>query len=162
VGASPDAALGEACVTRFMTACWWGAPRSIDYLIERGANVYLVAPGGQEALDNAVKMNRPRLVTRPLEMGVDPDYAGGRSGLSDMTHLMRAASRNNTDCIAPLLTAGADPTLQDSNERTALDYARDDTTRIRLAAAVSRHTIRAIVRDVRTGGRDAGTGTRTA
>lgn len=88
-------------------------------LIEKGANVCVVKPGGETPLYKAVFHDHYDLAELLLEKGADVHT----SHLMDYSLLFRAIHNNNTEMVQLLLSYGADVHASDSHGHTPLLYA---------------------------------------
>ncbi len=122
-GASPAGAGGLA---RYLAACVSNAGRESAAaeaialeLLERGADPFAAAPGGDSPLSLAVRLGWPRLLERLLQIGVDRETRD-RQGLSPL-HLATALGRE--PLLKRLIAHGASPNAQAADGQTPLGVA---------------------------------------
>lgn len=94
--------------------------RTVQYLIDNGANINQRCAYGYTSLYYAVMRNSVPLVQLLLSNGADPNIANGNRD----TPLHRAISGGNQDIVNALLIAGADAdTIQNQEYRNAKEHA---------------------------------------
>ena len=103
----------------------------IDKLLEYGANPFIMNDSGETTIHLAANYNNPDLVSRLIDLGVNPDLACTRHGI---TPLHVAAINGCVDVVRLLINHGVDQSHKDPGmdceicQRggwTALDYARE-------------------------------------
>jgi len=111
------------------------------FLYEKGAAVNHVANNGDNALMCASRRGNAEIVKYLVDAGADPDsrkksaachvesgveksWGPWGRNLNGETALMCASRHGNARIVECLITAGADPNIQDSNGETALHFAR--------------------------------------
>lgn len=93
-------------------------------LIDYGADVNAQDNSGQTPLMYAAENGDSYLADRLVAAKADVNLR--RKGNNNETALMKAAWKGSSDTVKTLLKAGADPTLADSFNKTALMYAGDN------------------------------------
>ena len=148
-GASPNLPHKHNGKTPLMLAVEFGHMSCIEYLMGAGADDSIVCKAGKKAKDytDSLKLKikltwlanfstpvtvaaatSAKALEKVLKSGAYPDNL---DSVSDMTPLMKWAAStrpDKEDAIRMLLAAGALCSTQNSREKTALDYAVDDTT----------------------------------
>jgi ankyrin repeat protein len=127
-GAHPDLPRDSAGGTPLLGAIDAGHYEVARLLLQRGADVRIVADGNVTALYrlaiSAVPLARQAeqvaFARTLIEAGASIDAA---MGVPQVTPLMMAASRGNMPLVEALLAAAADPRLRDRSGRTAQDIA---------------------------------------
>lgn len=95
---------------------------SIKILVNHGANVNYETAQGFRALDLAITNDSsPQIIMYLLKNGAKVNYK--TTELGNYTPLIAATKNQNLPIVQLLLTLGANPTLTDANNQTALDYA---------------------------------------
>ncbi|HEX4930627.1 MAG TPA: ankyrin repeat domain-containing protein [Gaiellaceae bacterium] len=112
--------------TALHLAAFFGAEEAARILLERGAEVNLVARNAAlhvTPLHSAAAGSHPGIVKLLLEHGADPNAAqdGG------FTPLHSAAQNDDRESAEALLEAGADPSLVSDEGKTPADLAGDAT-----------------------------------
>jgi len=120
------AAWSKDGFTALHVAAFFGAEEAAKILLERGAEVNLVARHASihvTPLHSAAAGSHAAIVKLLLEHGADPDAAqdGG------FTPLHSAAQNDDRESAEALLEAGADPSLANDDGKTPVDLAGDDT-----------------------------------
>lgn len=109
--------------TALALASYLGQKESVDYLIEKGADVNAVARNetGFTALTGAVTQNQNEIVKVLVKNGAQANhrYEGG------FTPLMHAACSENVELVRFLLQNGADPTAKNGEGKTPLTFAQE-------------------------------------
>ena len=112
--------------TALHLAAFFGQEEAAKILLERGAEVHLVARNASihaTPLHSAAAGSHPAIVKLLLEHGADPNAAqdGG------FTPLHSAAQSDHRESAEALLEAGADPSLVNDEGKTPADLAGADT-----------------------------------
>ena len=112
--------------TALHLAAFFGQEDAAKVLLERGAEVHLVARNASihvTPLHSAAAGSHPGIVKLLLEHGADPNAAqdGG------FTPLHSAAQNDDRESAEALLEAGADPSLANDDGQTPADLAGDET-----------------------------------
>jgi ankyrin repeat protein len=94
-------------------------PKSIELLLERGADIDFQNVNEVTPLMYAFGENNPELIATLLERGADIDIQDEKG----RTALMYAVRKNDPKFFMPLLERGADIDIQDNKGKTALMYA---------------------------------------
>lgn len=109
--------------TSLALASYLGQKESVDYLIEKGADVNALARNetGFTALTGAVTQNQNEIAKILVKNGarVDHRYEGG------FTPLMHAAYNENVDLVSFLLQNGADPNAKNGEGKNPLTFAQE-------------------------------------
>jgi uncharacterized protein len=109
--------------TALALAAYLGEKRSVEYLIEKGAELNALARNetGYTALTGAVSQNHNEIAKILVKNGaqVNHSYEGG------FTPLMHAAYAGNVELVSFLLQNGADPMAKNSEGKTALAFAQE-------------------------------------
>ena len=109
--------------TALALASYLGQKESVDYLIEKGADVNAVARNetGFTALTGAVTENHNEIVKVLVKNGarVNHRYEGG------FTPLMHAAYSENAELVRFLLQNGADPAAKNGEGKSPLTFAQE-------------------------------------
>ncbi|WP_200763379.1 ankyrin repeat domain-containing protein [Nitrosophilus alvini] len=95
--------------------------KTVEILIEAGANIYEIDEEGVGILDDSIKKGRLDIVKLLVQKGIDPNTTKRKSGF---TPLMAAVSYGCEDIVEYLLEYGVDKNIKDSFNKTAFDYAR--------------------------------------
>jgi uncharacterized protein len=115
--------------------------RRILAALKGGADVHAADKNGVTALHHAVRFRSPMAVETLIEQGADVNCVCRRSGSTPLHRAVTSTGAPGTagrqaaalEIIRLLLTAGADPSLENKSGRTPADYARDEETRSLLA-----------------------------
>ena len=112
--------------TALHLAAFFGQEDAAEILVERGAEVSLVARNANihvTPLHSAAAGSHPGIVKLLLEHGADPNAAqdGG------FTPLHSAAQNDDRESAEALVDAGADPLLESDEGKTPADLAGDET-----------------------------------
>ena len=109
--------------TALALASYLGQKESVDYLIEKGADVNALARNetGFTALTGAVTQNHNEIAKVLVKNGahVNHRYEGG------FTALMHAAYSENVELVSFLLQNGADPTAKNGEGKSSLTFAQE-------------------------------------
>jgi uncharacterized protein len=109
--------------TALALASYLGQKESVDYLIEKGADVNALARNetGFTALTGAVTQNHNEIAKALVKKGahVNHSYEGG------FTPLMHAAHSGNVELVSFLLQNGADPTAKNGEGKSPLTFAQE-------------------------------------
>jgi len=127
-GAHPDLPRDSAGGTPLLSAIDAGHYEVARLLIQRGADVHVVADGNVTALYRlaisivppARQADQAAFARTLIDSGASIDAA---MGVPQVTPLMMAASRGNMPLVKVLLAAAANPRLTDRSGRTAQDFA---------------------------------------
>lgn len=113
-------ATGKEGVTLLQWALFEARPRMFDLLLELGADPNQHGIGGSTIMHNAAIVDSTRYLETLLELGVDPDLRHERT---QATPLMGATGMRTQEHFELLLEAGADVTLVDRTDNSALHRA---------------------------------------
>ncbi|MRI59394.1 MAG: ankyrin repeat domain-containing protein [Epsilonproteobacteria bacterium] len=92
------------------------------FLVESGADIFEVDEEGVGLIDDAIKKGRLDIVKFLVERGIDPNSTKRKSGF---TPLMAAMAYGDEPITKYLLhECGVDPTIKDTFDKTAADYAK--------------------------------------
>ncbi len=92
------------------------------FLVEQGADIFEVDEEGVGLIDDAIKKGRLDIVKFLVERGIDPNSTKRKSGF---TPLMAAMAYGDEPITKYLLQeCKVDPTIKDSFDKTAADYAK--------------------------------------
>ena len=92
------------------------------FLVEQGADIFETDEEGVGLIDEAIKKGRLDIVKYLVDKGIDPNSTRRKSGF---TPLMAAMAYGDEPITKYLLQeCRVDPTIKDSFEKTAADYAR--------------------------------------
>lgn len=94
----------------------------VSVLLDNGADVNLHGKSGANALQIAATSGAEKLVRLLLDHGADVNSGGDLSGF---TPLMGAADRGHVSVVEALLKSGADPSLTDADNQSALSFAEE-------------------------------------
>jgi hypothetical protein len=101
-----------------------GETRLLDYLLAAGADPNLRAPNGESALGAAAAAGQTTTARALIARGAHVD---SRTRLTLDTPLTEAAQMNQLQMVRLLLDRGADVNARDIMDRTALDWARENS-----------------------------------
>ncbi|MBI3652623.1 MAG: ankyrin repeat domain-containing protein [Acidobacteria bacterium] len=107
--------------TPLMNAIKNGNQESAQQAIQNGADVNAAIPSGVTALFLAAGMGDKELVKTLIEKGANVNHRAD----GGFTPLMQAALTGQLEIVKMLLDAGADPTVKDTANKTAADWATD-------------------------------------
>jgi ankyrin repeat protein len=109
--------------TPLTLACYFDYYDIVEYLVETGADVDLIANNESKVapLNSAVASGNTRIVELLLDAGADPDIAQ-QSGI---TPLHSAAHKGNADICEILIKNGAGIMIRSDDGRTAIDFATE-------------------------------------
>ena len=114
LGADPHCKDGEG-----LSAYEWAVknelPQVLTVLQQAGINKVVVTP--EERLLNAAEQGDTALVQELIEQGVDVNCRDSRKNTKNSTPLMLAATGGYLESVEMLLSANADPNLNDSGEQ---------------------------------------------
>jgi ankyrin repeat protein len=105
--------------TPLMNAIKNGNREGAQQAIQNGATIDAQSPSGITALFLAAGMGEKDLVKSLLEKGANVNHRAN----GGFTPLMQAALTGQTEIVKILLDAGADPTVKDTANKTAADWA---------------------------------------
>jgi uncharacterized protein len=109
--------------TALALAAYLGQKESVNYLIEKGADLNALARNetGYTALTGAVSQNHNEIAKILVKNGarVNHGYEGG------FTPLMHAAYAGNIELVSFLLQNGADPMAKNTEGKNALAFAQE-------------------------------------
>ncbi|KAL8888658.1 MAG: hypothetical protein Q9192_006142, partial [Flavoplaca navasiana] len=111
--------LHDLCNASFHLAVWNGQARSIELLLDFGANINSEDEEGRTALLTASVMGNLNLVHLLLDRGFDIEARNSKGEDA----LLRAAQGFHESCVLALLDHGADINSKNSNGTTALHLA---------------------------------------
>ncbi|MCK4635772.1 MAG: ankyrin repeat domain-containing protein [Candidatus Moranbacteria bacterium] len=129
VGVDIDGKTGESGDTPLIFAIMQENRELVELLISRGANVNEKNFFNMSAFGGVCGMGNEEYVRLFLENGADVNQILSRKfseddePSQDVTPLIFATRENNLNVVKLLIEAGADKSLKDSNDKTALDYA---------------------------------------
>jgi len=116
--------------TSLFYAIEYGSPiQLIDFLLQNGADVTLVNNIGYSALQLACKRRSLDVVKTLFKNSNIKDTINNTDKLGE-TPLIEATKRNNFEIVEFLLNSGADPSIKDTNDFTALKYADFNKTKV--------------------------------
>ena len=107
-------------------AAGYGRREAVEHLLAVGANVHARDDGGLIPLHNACSFGHAEVVSLLLASGADPNARDSWS----YTPLHEAAIKGKIDVCIMLLQHGADSLLRNSENKTALDVADPETTKL--------------------------------
>jgi ankyrin repeat protein len=122
-----DAPINQSNQTPLMSASREGYPDIVNFLIKNNANVNaariysdspLILVSGNSIMDKDVQLT---IVESLISAGANINHIGDYG----ITPLMMAIDSNSPKIVSKLLQCGADITIKDKNEYTALDLARE-------------------------------------
>lgn len=105
--------------TPLMRACKEGRLDIVDELLTHGVDLAVSNIDGCNALWLACYNGHPGLLQRLIDAGIEIDRQNGNGA----TCLMYVSSNGKADLVKLLLTNGADPTLRNFDDFSALDLA---------------------------------------
>ena len=105
--------------TPLMNAIRNGNKEGAQQAIQNGATVDAATPSGITALFIASGMGEKDLVKTLIEKGANVNHRAD----GGFTPLMQAALTGQSEIVKMLLDAGADPTVRDTANKTAADWA---------------------------------------
>jgi uncharacterized protein len=107
--------------TPLMNAIRNGNSVGAQTAIDNGGNVNAATPSGITALFIASGMGQKDMLKLLIEKGANVNHRAD----GGFTPLMQAALIGQTEIVQMLLDAGADPTVKDTGNKTAADWAED-------------------------------------
>jgi ankyrin repeat protein len=123
-GANVDARTTKNWTPLF-DASRWDAYEIMDYLVQKGADVRAVDIDGNSPLHIAVSFYKNETTKQVLKQGV-PINTQNKKGQTAL-HIAskpRVAPKEQPLVIATLLSAGADKTIKDADNKTAYDIVK--------------------------------------
>ena len=135
-GANVNLPNGEG-MTPLIKACEEGQEAIADRLLDAGADVNHQSTTGQTALIAACEQGSLAIVKSLMERHADINMAK----TDGVTPLMMACKAGNITAVEVLIKAGAKVDLKDSNDKTALDYAKDSKNHV-IIAFMTQHVTR--------------------
>lgn len=121
-GTEIDATDPDRDYTALLMAAYNGHDHIVRYLLEKGAKVDARDSEGKTPLMHAASGDFPDAVTSLLDAGADINATESTEGF---TALMTAAAMGEANVVKLLLDRGADPAIQDEDDDTAKDHARN-------------------------------------
>jgi len=116
--------------TSLFYAIEYGSPiQLIDFLLQNGADVTLVNNIGYSALQLACKRRSLDVVKTLFKNSNIKDTINNTDKLGE-TPLIEATKRNNFEIVEFLLNSGADPSIKDTKDFTALKYANVNSIKV--------------------------------
>lgn len=116
--------MRNACQwTPLMKAALNGQYEAVEKLLEKGAAVDLEDKGGYTALMLAASNNFANVVELLIQHGADINHI---EHSHNWTAILWAAKQGHLETVQVLLKYGAKTTLTDDQNKTALDYARQN------------------------------------
>ncbi|ASF45735.1 ankyrin repeat domain-containing protein [Methylovulum psychrotolerans] len=113
-------AQNSAGLYPLILACQQGRSDVVRFLLAEQADLSVVDDYGNNALWAACYAQNGECIAALLQAGIDPDYQSPASGA---TALMFAASSGREAVVEQLIQGGADPTLKNHDDFTAVDLA---------------------------------------
>ncbi|MRJ03368.1 MAG: ankyrin repeat domain-containing protein [Epsilonproteobacteria bacterium] len=93
-----------------------------EFLVEHGGDIFETDEEGVGLIDEAIRKGRLDVVKYLVDHGIDPNTTKRKSGF---TPLMAAMAYGDEPITRYLLKeCGVDPTIRDTFDKTAADYAR--------------------------------------
>ena len=120
-----DETIDRSNETPLMLASGHGYPDIVEFLIQNGADVNSVSSSGDTPLikvaQNSImnKDDQLNIVEQLITAGANINFKGEYG----MTPLILATESNSPKIVSKLLLSGADISVKDNNENTALDIA---------------------------------------
>ena len=105
--------------TALMTACGMGNTGAINILLNAGADPNSADVYGRTWIHHAISANSKELLKTVIDNGADVNATNKKN----VTALMIASRRGNIDAVNELLSAGADPTIEDRLGATWIHHA---------------------------------------
>ena len=115
-------AINKNNATALLLTCKNGNKHAINVLLNFGANPNIAAANGDTCLHYAARND---CCTEVLHAIISYDVDVNATNKKNVTALMRACQKGNTDAINMLLSAGADPNITDSKGATCIQSAVD-------------------------------------
>jgi ankyrin repeat protein len=110
--------------TPLMLAAIHQKPEAFDALLGAGADPHAVGPRGNSVLYLAAYAGQLPIVQALLAKGVNVNFKRSEPDDEASTALIGAGAGGNLEIVKLLLDAGADPSAQDSEGKTAYDWAK--------------------------------------
>lgn len=116
--------------------------RELEATIRAGVDVAETDKNGVTILHHAVRFRSPSAVKALIALGANVNQRCKRSGSTPLHRAVTSTGAPGTagqqaearEIVTLLLAAGADPSIRNKNDKTAADYAVDETIRSLLVA----------------------------
>jgi ankyrin repeat protein len=111
--------------------------RRLIELLKVGADIHAGDKNGVTALHHAVRFRSPAAVATLIEFGANVNQACRRNGSTPLHRAVTQTgapgtagrSREATEIVQLLISAGADPKIPNKLGKTAIDYARNHSVK---------------------------------